>query len=205
MSGGGTLAVVPATPDRWDDVALLLAGTDDAGCWCQAWRGTAAAYGLPPDTSRPDTLRWQLAEVVPTGFLAYLDDEPAGWCGVAVRSETPRLRTSRTIPAIDDAPVWSIGCLKVRVGYRRTGVARALPRSSRRPARPVHRASRPTRSIRPGRASTWASRSSGWRRCSTRRASVASSRRTRTRRACRGSSSGWTSTLPERFGPRCPS
>jgi len=134
MSGRGTprepvtgeLVVVPATPDRWDDVALLLGGTEEAGCWCQAWRGTPAAYGLPRDTSRPDTLRWQLAERAPTGFLAYLDGEPAGWCGVAVRTETPRLRTSRTVPAIDDAPVWSIGCFRIRVGYRRKGVARAL-------------------------------------------------------------------------------
>ena len=126
MTRDRALTVVPATLDRWDDVALLLGGTDEAGCWCQAWRGTAAAYGLPRDTSRPDTLRWQLAELAPTGYLAYVGGEPAGWCGVAVRTETPRLRTSRTIPAIDDAPVWSIGCLKVRVGYRRRGVARAL-------------------------------------------------------------------------------
>ena len=126
MTRDSNPVVVPATLERWDDVALLLGGMDEAGCWCQAWRGTAAAYGLPRDTSRPDTLRWQLAEHVPTGFLAYLDGEPAGWCGVAVRTQTPRLRMSRTIPAIDDAPVWSIGCLKVRVGYRRKGVARAL-------------------------------------------------------------------------------
>ena len=122
----GEIVIVPATPDRWDDVTLLLGGPDEAGCWCQAWRGTPAAYGLPRDTSRPDTLRWQLAEQTPTGFLAYLDGQPAGWCGVAVRTHTPRLRSSRTIPAIDDAPVWSIGCFRIRVGYRRKGVARAL-------------------------------------------------------------------------------
>ncbi len=33
---------------------------------------------------------------------------------------------SRTIPAIDDLPVWSIGCFRIRPGYRRRGVARAL-------------------------------------------------------------------------------
>ena len=47
VTGVGDLVVVPATPDHWGDVALLLGGTDEAGCWCQAWRGTAAAYGLP--------------------------------------------------------------------------------------------------------------------------------------------------------------
>jgi len=38
----------------------------------------------------------------------------------------PRLVKSRTIPAIDDKAVWSIGCFRIRPGYRRRGVARAL-------------------------------------------------------------------------------
>jgi GNAT superfamily N-acetyltransferase len=63
---------------------------------------------------------------VPPGFIAYVGDEPAGWCGVAVRTEAPRLVRSRTIPAIDEQPVWAIGCFRIRVGYRRRGVARAL-------------------------------------------------------------------------------
>jgi GNAT superfamily N-acetyltransferase len=33
---------------------------------------------------------------------------------------------SRKIPAIDDLPVWSIGCFRIRPGYRRRGIARAL-------------------------------------------------------------------------------
>jgi GNAT superfamily N-acetyltransferase len=115
----------PATAERWDDIVTIL-GPGPEGCWCQAWRGPATAYGLPQAASRRDTLRAQLAFDVPPGFLAYVDGEPAGWCGVSVRTETPRLQRSRTIPAIDDLPVWSIGCFKIRVGYRRKGVARAL-------------------------------------------------------------------------------
>ena len=60
------------------------------------------------------------------GFIAYLDDVPVGWVGVGVRTETPRLASSRTIPSIDEKPVWSIGCFRIRTGYRRKGVARAL-------------------------------------------------------------------------------
>jgi hypothetical protein len=37
-----------------------------------------------------------------------------------------RLVRSRTIPAVDDVPVWSIVCFLIRVGYRRRGVAIAL-------------------------------------------------------------------------------
>ena len=60
------------------------------------------------------------------GYIAYLDGMAVGWVGVAVRTETPRLVSSRTIPAVDDLPVWSIGCFRIRPGYRRRGIARAL-------------------------------------------------------------------------------
>ena len=54
------IEVRPATLDRWSDVETLLGGDGDAGCWCQAWRGTdpaRKALGL----SRPEILRDQLA------------------------------------------------------------------------------------------------------------------------------------------------
>ena len=38
----------------------------------------------------------------------------------------PRLARSRTIPTVDEEPVWSILCFNIRVGYRRQGVATAL-------------------------------------------------------------------------------
>lgn len=60
------------------------------------------------------------------GLIAYLDGEPVGWCGLGPRAAMPRLVSSRTIPTVDDLPVWSIGCFRIRVGYRRRGVAKAL-------------------------------------------------------------------------------
>jgi GNAT superfamily N-acetyltransferase len=59
-------------------------------------------------------------------MLAYVDGEVAGWCGFGPRPQLPRLERSRTIPKIDDLPVWSILCFNIRVGYRRRGVAAAL-------------------------------------------------------------------------------
>ena len=125
-SPAADLVIVPATADRWDDIALILGGDDDKGCWCQPWRGGTGRYGTAEAGSRPAALRAQLELDVPPGFLAYTGGEPAGWCGVAVRTEAPRLVNSRTIPAIDDRAVWAIGCFRIRVGYRRKGVARAL-------------------------------------------------------------------------------
>lgn len=118
--------VVPATLDRWDDVKALLGDYGEGGCWCQPWRGFDTK-AQADDRSRAQLMRDQIAAGPPApGFLAYLDDVPVGWIGVSVRTLTPRLVKSRTIPAIDDLPVWSIGCFRIRPGYRRRGVARAL-------------------------------------------------------------------------------
>jgi len=118
--------VLPATIDRWPDVVTMLGGDLDKGCWCQAWRGrdeVAKAAG----ESRPETLRRQVQEAAPPpGYLAYIGNDVVGWCGVSVRGRTPRLDGSRTIPKLDDKPVWAIGCFLIRVGYRRRGVATAL-------------------------------------------------------------------------------
>lgn len=126
MTNAATPEIVPATEDRWADVCELLGVSGEQGCWCQAWRGFDAK-AVSGGKSRPDLLREQMQGAPPPpGYLAYLDGVPVGWVGVGVRTETPRLMHSRTIPALDDLPVWSIGCFRIRPGYRRRGIAKAL-------------------------------------------------------------------------------
>jgi GNAT superfamily N-acetyltransferase len=125
-AGSPTIEVVPATPDRWDDVVTILGGNGDKGCWCQAPRGIAVGYGKSEPGARREALRKQLEDEPPAGMLAYVDGEVAGWCGFGPRPRLPRLERSRTIPKVDDAPVWSVLCFNVRVGFRRRGVAAAL-------------------------------------------------------------------------------
>jgi GNAT superfamily N-acetyltransferase len=120
------IEVVPATADRWPDVVTLLGGNGDLGCWCQAPRGRVVGYGKSKPGARREALRAQLDEDPPAGMLAYIDGEVAGWCGFGPRPRLPRLEHSRTIPKVDELPVWSVLCFNVRVGYRRRGVAAAL-------------------------------------------------------------------------------
>jgi len=120
------IRVVPATPDRWDDVVTVLGGGGDKGCWCQAPRGLDAGHREKPPVLRRTLLRSQLADDPPAGLLAHLDGTVAGWVGFGLRPRLPRLQRSRTIPRIDDAPVWSVLCFNIRVGFRRQGVAAAL-------------------------------------------------------------------------------
>ncbi len=120
------LEIVPATTNRWSDVQDLLGISGEPGCWCQAWRGLDTK-ALAGGRSREQLLHEQIAHgPPPPGFLAYFGDVPVGWVGVGVRTALPRLANSRTIPAVDDLPVWAIGCFRIRPGYRRRGVATAL-------------------------------------------------------------------------------
>jgi GNAT superfamily N-acetyltransferase len=120
------IEVVPATVERWSDVMSVLDVTGEHGCLCQPWRGkddVERAEGL----DRRQRLRRQMQGESPApGYVAYIGSEPVGWVGVAVRTEAPRLMSSRTIPLVDEQPVWSIGCFRIRTGYRRRGVATAL-------------------------------------------------------------------------------
>ena len=125
------LEILPATIDRWADVVTLLGGDGERGCWCQSWRGTDSPLGRGDPARNRILLESSLEQSAETGafapgLIAYLDGEPVGWCGLGPRAAMPRLVRSRTIPSVDDLPVWSIGCFKIRVGYRRRGVARAL-------------------------------------------------------------------------------
>jgi GNAT superfamily N-acetyltransferase len=122
-----TIDVRPATTECWPDLVTLFAGDGPLGCWCQYWRRSSSDYGAGGPGSGERGLRRDVDAGPPApGVIAYVEGEPAGWCGFGPRASLERLVRSRTIPTIDDVPVWSIVCFKVRVGYRRRGVARAL-------------------------------------------------------------------------------
>ena len=58
-------------------------------------------------------------------MLAYDGDQVAGWAGIAPRAELPVSRSTK-IEAVDDLPVWSIFCVRVRPGFRGRGVSLEL-------------------------------------------------------------------------------
>ena len=126
---GGVHPIVihPATPDRWPDVVELM-GTNggDRGCWCQYYRWSSSDFARLGAGGGRAALQGQVEAGPPPGLIAYLEGTAVGWVGVGLRDEMERLVRSRTIPRIDDRPVWSILCFLVRPGYRRRGVTGAL-------------------------------------------------------------------------------
>jgi GNAT superfamily N-acetyltransferase len=60
------------------------------------------------------------------GFLAYLKDQPIGWCSIAPREQFMVLDRSPTLKRVDDQPVWSIVCFFISKPYRLRGLSSIL-------------------------------------------------------------------------------
>ncbi len=172
------IVVMPATAEHWADIEELFAQTP---CWCQSWRVSASEYGRSSKDElgkllekRRNALRAQLEHTPPPGVIAYLDETIVGWCGFWPRQKLQRLVHSRTIPAVDDRPVWAIVCFLVRTGYRRArgGAGAASAVQSNAPALTEHRRSKRTRSIRTASASIQPLPMSAPRQCSSGRVST---------------------------------
>jgi GNAT superfamily N-acetyltransferase len=126
------MEIVPATPDRWDDVQAVFGTRGGARhCQCQRIRLGDGAWWYLSVEERAHHLREQLdpGPDAPTSgaLLAYVDAEPAGWVAVAPRTEFVRYRGSQVPWAgrhedKDDAGVWAVTCFAVRVGYRKQGL-----------------------------------------------------------------------------------
>jgi len=122
-----SLEVRPATIERFDDVATMIGPKrpDANVCWCLSHRVDAKTNRSLVGPQRGDYVRALCRRDVAPGVLAYDGDEVVGWAAVAPRSELPFAR-SRKIPHVDDLPVWSAWCLRVRPGHRGRGVSHAL-------------------------------------------------------------------------------
>ncbi|MGZ8743547.1 MAG: GNAT family N-acetyltransferase, partial [Nocardioides sp.] len=122
-----SIEVRPATAGRFEDVATMLGPKKPASsvCWCLSHRLDSKSNRALLGPARGDYVRELCSREVAPGVLAYEDDEVVGWAAVAPRSELPFAR-STNIPHIDDLPVWSAWCIRVRPGHRGKGLAHAL-------------------------------------------------------------------------------
>jgi GNAT superfamily N-acetyltransferase len=95
-------------------------------CWCLSWRLSSKENRSLVGSQRADKVRELCTRELAPGVLAYRDGEVAGWAGIAPRAELHPFANSKKIPHIDDLPVWSLWCIRVRPGFRKQGVTPAL-------------------------------------------------------------------------------
>lgn len=117
----------PATAVRFADVATMLGpkNPDSSVCWCLSHRVDSTTNRELVGPARGEFVRELCSRNVAPGVLAYEDDEVVGWAAVAPRAELPFAR-SRKIPHVDQLPVWSVWCIRVRPGHRGKGFSHAL-------------------------------------------------------------------------------
>jgi GNAT superfamily N-acetyltransferase len=122
-----SIEVKPATAARYGDVATMLGpkNPDSSVCWCLSHRLDSKTNRELVGPARGEYVRNLCNRRVAPGVLAYEDGEVVGWAGVAPRAELPFAR-SRKIPHVDDLPVWSVWCIRVRPGHRGKGISYAL-------------------------------------------------------------------------------
>jgi GNAT superfamily N-acetyltransferase len=111
----------------FEDVrALIGPKSPDANvCWCLTYRIPSKLNKELQGPARGAYVA-ELCHAEPSpGVLAYDDGEPVGWAAVAPRADTSFAR-SRVIPRLDDLPVWSLWCIRVRPGHRKQGISHAL-------------------------------------------------------------------------------
>ena len=117
----------PATADRFDDVATML-GPKNPGssvCWCLSHRLESKTNRELVGPARGEYVRMLCSRDIAPGVLGYQDGEVVGWAAVAPRAELPFARSTK-IPHIDQLPVWSVWCIRVRPGHRGKGISHAL-------------------------------------------------------------------------------
>jgi GNAT superfamily N-acetyltransferase len=125
------LSFLPLTARTWPDFEKLFGPKGAcAGCWCMTWRLGKADYERLKGDGNKKAIQKLVKEEEPIGVIAFMNNEPAGWCAVAPREKYVRLESSRVLKPIDNKPVWCVSCFFIAKPYRRKGLSVKLLQAS---------------------------------------------------------------------------
>jgi GNAT superfamily N-acetyltransferase len=137
------ISVVPANEASWEDLQTVFGTRGQASrCQCQRYKlRRRESFRSFPVEERAHRLRQQTDCGHPeadttSGLVAYLEDEPVGWCAVEPRTAYEGLVRNNRVPwegrAEDktDDTVWAVTCVFTRAGFRKRGISRALVRAA---------------------------------------------------------------------------
>jgi GNAT superfamily N-acetyltransferase len=123
------IKVRPAT--SFPDVRAVVGPkrSDATVCWCLSYRIPSKQNLELRGTARGELVKELVRQDPPPGVLASDGDEVVGWAAVHPRADTSFAR-NRRIPHVDDLPVWSVWCIRVRPGHRGKGISHHLLRGA---------------------------------------------------------------------------
>ncbi len=123
--------IEPLTPDRISDYihffekVAFVDNPDWASCYCyfpHAPHETCSWKERTGEENRRDSIQC-IQQGKLTGYLAYMDSTPIGWCNAGLRANAT---ITPDYPEPDEDKIGSIACFIIARDYRRKGVARAL-------------------------------------------------------------------------------
>ena len=135
----GKLEIRPLTPARADDVKTITRGTWGTQCWDLFFRFTPeqrqemGLSGLPKDENdrrRREVIRKLARRRHAPLLVGYREGEPVGFVSLGLRTDYADVQRSRSMPPVDEVPVWIIPCMTVLKAHRGQGVALALLRAA---------------------------------------------------------------------------
>jgi GNAT superfamily N-acetyltransferase len=120
-----TIDVRPA--DVYEDVRAVIGPKSPTStvCFCLSYRIPSKLSNSLRGLERGEYVAELCREIPAPGVLAYDGDMPVGWAAIAPRAATTFAR-NRKIPHVDELPVWSLWCIRVRPGHRGQGISHAL-------------------------------------------------------------------------------
>lgn len=137
------VTVVPANEATCEDLEQVFGRRGPASrCRCQRYKlQRRESFGSVPVEERAWRLREQTdcgqpGSSTTSGLVAFLDEEPVGWCAVEPRSAYDGLVRVFRVPwegrdeDKTDETVWAVTCLLTRAGFRRRGVSGALAQAA---------------------------------------------------------------------------
>lgn len=143
------IRIAPANEAPCGDLLAVFGDRgSSAECFCQRYKlQPREAFSRFPREERRQRLLEQArcgdaAAGATSGLVAYLDDEPVGWCAVEPRPAYFGLARVYRVPWEGrnedkaDEGVWAVTCVLVRAGFRKRGIAYALARGAVEHARP---------------------------------------------------------------------
>jgi GNAT superfamily N-acetyltransferase len=137
------ITIVPANEATCDDLQAVFGSRGSAArCQCQRYKlQPRESFRSFPVAERARRLRRQTDCGHPessstSGLVAYVDDEPVGWCAVEPRSSYAGLQRVYRVPwegrteYKSDETVWAVTCVFTRAGFRGRGISYALARAA---------------------------------------------------------------------------
>lgn len=118
------LVLRPLEPDDWPHLVRLFGGNGACGgCWCMWWRVPRGGklWEAAKGQKNRDSFRRLVKARKVHGVLAFLGEEPVGWCAFGPRGDFPRLETVKALRhAVDRHGAGARACSNQTTALQRT-------------------------------------------------------------------------------------